>query len=163
MLFHQSLRNKIVSREQALEKTGPLRDAGKKIVFTNGCFDILHPGHVDYLSQARDKGDFLVLGLNTDDSVRRLQKAPERPVNPQEARALVLAGLAAVDLIVLFDEDTPEALIRFLKPDVLVKGDDYSVDRIAGAPFVIENGGQVLTIPFLEGYSTSKLIQRIKG
>ena len=163
MSFHQSLQNKIVTREKALDLLNNFRKEGKRIVFTNGCFDLLHPGHVDYLSQARDKGDLLVLGLNTDDSVRRLQKSPERPINNEKARALVLAGLAPVDLIVLFNEDTPEALIRFLKPDVLVKGDDYTVDKIAGAEFVLEQGGEVLTIPLLQGYSTSKIVSRIKS
>lgn len=163
MSFHQSLQNKIVTREKALDLLNNFRKEGKRIVFTNGCFDLLHPGHVDYLSQARDKGDLLVLGLNTDDSVRRLQKSPERPINNEKARALVLAGLAPVDLIVLFNEDTPETLIRFLKPDVLVKGDDYTVDKIAGASFVLEQGGEVLTIPLLQGYSTSKIVSRIKS
>src|SRR5688572_26819760 len=105
MSFHQQLKNKIVSVGQALEKLRPFRGSGKKIVFTNGCFDILHPGHVDYLSQARDLGDVLLLGLNTNDSVKRLNKAPNRPLNNEDARATVLAGLACVDMIVLFNED----------------------------------------------------------
>lgn len=138
-----------------------LRRSKKKIVFTNGCFDILHPGHVDYLSQARDLGDFLILGLNTDNSVKRLNKAPNRPINNEQTRALVLAGLASIDAIVLFDEETPYELIKLIKPDVLVKGDDYTVEKIVGYDVVKAQGGEVVTIPFLEGYSTTKLIQKI--
>lgn len=161
MSFHQQLKNKLVSKERALEQLKPLRLAVKKIVFTNGCFDILHPGHVDYLSQARDLGDFLVLGLNTDNSVKRLNKAPNRPINNEQTRALVLAGLACIDLIVLFDEETPYELIKFLQPNVLVKGDDYQVEKIVGYDVVKANGGEVVTIPFLAGYSTTKLIEKI--
>lgn len=161
MSFHQQLKNKCVTKENALEQLNQCRAAGKKIVFTNGCFDILHPGHVDYLSQARDLGDFLVLGLNTDNSVKRLNKAPNRPINNEQTRALVLAGLACIDLIVLFDEETPYELIKFLQPNVLVKGDDYQVEKIVGYDVVKANGGEVITIPFLEGYSTTKLIEKI--
>ncbi len=161
MSFHQQLRDKVVAKEKAAEKLQAMRDLGKKIVFTNGCFDILHPGHVDYLSQARDLGDVLVLGLNTDNSVRLLNKAPNRPINDEHTRALVLAGLASVDLIVFFDEETPYELIRFINPDVLVKGDDYQVERIVGFDIVKAAGGKVVTIPFLPGYSTTRLIQKI--
>ena len=163
MSFHQQLRDKVVAKEKAAEKLQAMRDLGKKIVFTNGCFDILHPGHVDYLSQARDLGDILVLGLNTDNSVRLLNKAPNRPINDEHTRALVLAGLASVDLIVLFDEETPYELIRFINPDVLVKGDDYQVERIVGFDIVKAAGGKVVTIPFLPGYSTTRLIQKIQS
>lgn len=138
-----------------------LRRSKKKIVFTNGCFDILHPGHVDYLSQARDLGDFLILGLNTDNSVKRLNKAPNRPINNEQTRAMVLAGLTSIDAIVLFDEETPYELIKLIKPDVLVKGDDYMVEKIVGYDVVKAQGGEVVTIPFLKGYSTTKLIQKI--
>lgn len=161
MSFHARLKEKITDRQEALKRLSELRSAGKKIVFTNGCFDILHPGHVDYLSQARDLGDVLVLGLNTDDSVKRLNKAPNRPVNDEQSRALVLAGLASIDLIIPFNEDTPYELISFLKPDVLVKGDDYQIERIVGYDVVTANGGKVVTIPFLQGYSTTRLIQKI--
>jgi len=161
MSFHQQLKDKLLSREQALKLRDGLRSAGKKVVFTNGCFDILHPGHVDYLSQARDRGDFLVLGLNTDNSVRQLNKAPNRPINQEQARAMVLAGLASIDAIVLFDEDTPYELISYLKPDVLVKGDDYAVEKIVGYDVVKANGGEVITIPFLQGFSTTGLIKKI--
>lgn len=161
MSFHQQLKNKIVSKEEALQKINAQKLNGKKIVFTNGCFDIIHPGHVDYLSQARDLGDFLILGLNTDNSVKRLNKAPNRPINNEHARASVLAALASIDLIVLFDEETPYELISYLKPDVLVKGNDYEVEKIVGYDVVIANGGKVITIPFLEGFSTTNLIKKI--
>jgi len=161
MSFHKLLKDKIVNREQALQSLKEFRKPGSKIVFTNGCFDILHPGHVDYLGQARDLGDVLVLGLNTDASVKRLNKAPNRPVNTEHARATVLAGLACIDLIVLFDEETPYELIKFLQPNVLVKGNDYKAESIVGYDIVKANGGQVVTIPMLEGYSTTKLIEKI--
>lgn len=162
MSFHRLLENKIMSAEQVLRLINGLRLTGRKIVFTNGCFDILHPGHVDYLSQARDLGNFLVLGLNTDASVKKLEKAPNRPLNDEKARAKVLAALGCVDAIVLFDEDTPYELIKYLKPDVLVKGDDYKPEQIAGYDVVTANGGKVTTIPILKGYSTTGLIERIK-
>ena len=130
-------------------------------MFTNGCFDILHPGHVDYLCHARDLGDFLVLGLNTDFSVKLLNKAPNRPINNESTRALVLAGLSCVDAIVLFNEQTPLELIRFLLPDVLVKGSDYAVEKIVGYDIVMNNGGSVKTVPMIEGYSTTKMIEKI--
>jgi rfaE bifunctional protein nucleotidyltransferase chain/domain len=161
MSFHKQLKHKIVSKQMALGRIIALRSAGKKIVFTNGCFDILHPGHVDYLAQARDFGDFLVLGLNTDASVRKLSKAPNRPVNHETTRALVLAGLASVDAIVLFEEETPYELIKFLQPDVLVKGNDYTIEQIAGHDIVQANGGKVITVPLLPGYSTTAIINKI--
>jgi rfaE bifunctional protein nucleotidyltransferase chain/domain len=163
MSFHQELKEKIVSKEKALEEVQGLHKEGKKVVFTNGCFDILHPGHVDYLSQARDQGDFLILGLNTDRSVRTLNKAPNRPINNEYSRAMVLGGLASINRIVLFDEETPYELIKFLSPDVLVKGDDYQVEKIVGYDVVSAKGGKVITIPFLQGYSTTGLIKKILG
>ncbi len=163
MSFHNQLQNKIVAKEDARRTINGLRLRGKKIVFTNGCFDILHPGHVDYLTKARDLGDFLVLGLNTDNSVRRLNKAPNRPINTEASRACVLAALMCVDLIILFDEETPLELITFLKPNVLVKGNDWKVEDIVGYDFIISNGGAVLNIPLLEGFSTTKLIEKING
>ncbi|MBO4645818.1 MAG: D-glycero-beta-D-manno-heptose 1-phosphate adenylyltransferase [Bacteroidales bacterium] len=129
------------------------------VVFTNGCFDLLHRGHVTYLAQARDLGDFLVVGLNSDSSVRRL-KGPGRPVNREADRALVLAALSSVDCVILFEEDTPEQLIRHIRPDILVKGGDYRICDIVGADFVTSNGGQVTTLPFVEGYSTTKTLQQ---
>lgn len=163
MSFHKQLSDKIITKEEALRRLDSIRKAGKKIVFTNGCFDILHPGHVDYLSQARDRGDFLLLGLNTDSSVRKLEKAPNRPVNNERTRALVLAGLACVDAIVLFDEETPYEIIKYLQPDVLVKGNDYAVESIVGYDVVKAKGGEVVTIPLLAGYSTTALIKKIAG
>ena len=161
MSFHNQLKEKIVSQDQALKELKTWREKNKKIVFTNGCFDIIHPGHIDYLSQARDLGDILVLGLNTDQSVRRLNKGSNRPINDERTRANVLAGLASVDLIVFFDEETPYNLIKLLQPNVLVKGKDYEVEKIIGFDILKENGGEVITIPFLEGYSTSSLIKKI--
>lgn len=161
MSFHNQLKEKVVSLDQALKNLKAWREKNKKIVFTNGCFDIVHPGHIDYLSQARDLGDILVLGLNTDQSVRRLNKGSNRPINDERTRAYVLAGLASVDLIVFFDEETPYNLIKLLQPNVLVKGKDYEVEKIIGFDILKENGGEVITIPFLEGYSTSRLIKKI--
>ena len=161
MSFHNQLKEKIVSQNQALKELKTWREKNKKIVFTNGCFDIIHPGHIDYLSQARDLGDILVLGLNTDQSVRRLNKGSNRPINDERTRAYVLAGLASVDLIVFFDEQTPYNLIKLLQPNVLVKGNDYEVEKIIGFDILKENGGEVITISFLEGYSTSSLIKKI--
>lgn len=133
----------------------------RKVVFTNGCFDILHYGHISYLAQARQLGDMLVVGLNSDASVRRL-KGPSRPVNPQEARAFVLSALEMVDYVVFFEEDTPYNIITRVKPDILVKGGDYEIDNIVGGDFVRSRGGQVLTIPFEEGFSTSSILDNLK-
>ena len=152
---------------------GKLRDRGRavawrasapgSVVFTNGVFDLLHPGHVELLEAARREGAALVVGVNTDASVRRLAKAPGRPVAGQDARARVVAGLEAVDCVVLFDEDTPLELIRTLAPDVLVKGADYSRDRIVGADWIEERGGRVVRVPLLAGYSTSALVERLRA
>lgn len=161
MSFHQALKQKIVSKETAKTLLEEKQKGHAKIVFTNGCFDILHPGHVDYLCQARDLGDFMVLGLNTDHSVRRLNKAPNRPINNEYTRATVLAGLACIDVIVYFDEETPYELIKFLQPDILVKGNDYKAEDIVGYDVVKARGGQIITIPMVEGYSTTKLIEKI--
>lgn len=163
MSFHSKLKDKIVSREDAARIVNGRRLRGNKIVFTNGCFDILHPGHVDYLNQARDLGTFMVLGLNTDHSVKRLNKAPNRPINPESARATVLAGLACIDLIVLFDEETPYELIKSIQPDVLVKGNDYKPEDVVGYDIVKARGGEVITIPLLEGFSTTALIKKINS
>lgn len=133
---------------------------GSKVVFTNGCFDILHRGHVEYLAKAADMGDVLVVGLNTDASVRRL-KGESRPVNNQEARALVLASLSFVDAVVLFDEDTPYELIKAVRPDVLVKGADYKPEEIVGYDIVTSYGGKVEVVDLVEGYSTTQLLSLI--
>ena len=137
------------------------RSQGLKIVFTNGCFDILHRGHVEYLSKAADMGDVLVVGLNTDASVKRL-KGEGRPVNNEEARALVLASLSFVDAVVLFDEETPYELIKVVRPDVLVKGADYKPEEIVGYDIVTFYGGKVETVPLVEGYSTTSIISNLK-
>mgnify|MGYP003864976375 CR=1 FL=1 len=139
-----------------------LRMAQKTIVFTNGCFDILHPGHIDYLSKAKKLGDILIIGLNDDQSVRTL-KGNSRPINPLKDRTAMLTALQSVDFVISFAEETPIRLIEKIKPDFLVKGGDYTKENIVGASFVEENGGQVEIIPFLEGYSSSRIIERIKS
>ena len=133
----------------------------KRIVFTNGCFDILHRGHVEYLAQAANHGDILVIGLNTDNSVSRI-KGPLRPVQDQYARAILLASLSFVSAVVLFDEDTPYDLIKKIQPDVLVKGSDYNAEDIVGYDIVKDKGGEVVTIDFIEGYSTTSIIEKLK-
>jgi len=137
-----------------------LRRAGKRIVFTNGVFDLLHPGHVRYLGAAKRLGDLLVVGINSDRSARRLEKGPGRPLVKQRDRAEVLAALEMVDFVVVFNEDTPFALIRALQPDVLVKGGDWTIDRIVGADIVQARGGTVKSLPVAKGYSTTKLLRR---
>jgi glycerol-3-phosphate cytidylyltransferase len=137
-----------------------LRKDGKRIVFTNGCFDIIHAGHVYYLNEAKKHGDVLILGLNSDESVRKL-KGPDRPVNSELDRAAVLLGLRSVDHLVIFGEETPYNLICEIMPDILVKGGDYTIDTIVGADIVKNNGGQVVVIPFLSGRSTSGIIAKI--
>ncbi len=163
MSFHNLLEKKLIPVEDITRFVNSRKLNGRRIVFTNGCFDILHPGHVDYLTQARDLGDILVLGLNSDDSVKRLNKGPERPINTQEARARVLAGLGCVDAIVYFNEDTPLELIKKVQPDFLVKGGDWKVEQIVGYDVVMANDGKVLTIPFLEGFSTTGLVNTLKA
>ncbi|MFH1853779.1 MAG: D-glycero-beta-D-manno-heptose 1-phosphate adenylyltransferase [Candidatus Omnitrophota bacterium] len=133
----------------------------EKIVFTNGCFDILHPGHVDYLSKAKALGDILIVGLNSDSSVRKL-KGKCRPITPQNDRARVLSALESVDFVVIFSEPTPIRLIKALRPDVLVKGGDWAVKDIVGADFVQSRGGTVKSLPYLKGYSTKSIINKIK-
>ena len=134
----------------------------EKLCFTNGCFDLLHPGHVQYLAEARALGDFLVVGLNSDASVARL-KGPGRPLQNEAARAAILLGLRSVDAVVCFHEDTPLELIRALQPDVLVKGGDYTPDTVVGRELVEAHGGKVILIPFLPGHSTSLITQRIRS
>ena len=133
------------------------------VVFTNGVFDLVHPGHVELLEKVRAEGDALVVGVNSDASVRRLGKGTERPLVPQAARARVLAGFAAVDCVVLFDEDTPLQLIQALTPDVLVKGADYTVDKIVGADIVQAGGGRVVRIPIVSGFSTTSIVERLRA
>lgn len=153
------IRQKIVSRDFFRENA--LKLHRQKIVFTNGCFDVLHYGHVRYLLEAKKLGDILVVGLNSDESVRRL-KGPTRPVNGEKERAFVLAALACIDYVVIFGEDTPKELIETVIPDVLVKGGDYDLSNIVGADFVTRNGGTVTTIPFVEGFSSTHIIEQLK-
>ncbi|MDI9858816.1 MULTISPECIES: D-glycero-beta-D-manno-heptose 1-phosphate adenylyltransferase [Bacteroidota] len=153
--------DKICTLEQAINQVEKWQSEGKKIVFTNGCFDIVHLGHIDYLEKARKLGDKLVLGLNTDASVNRL-KGPTRPVVNEYARSRMMAAFEFVDTVILFDEPTPLQVIEQVKPDILVKGDDYTVENIVGSDFVLAKGGEVKTISLVEGYSTTSLIQKIK-
>ena len=154
---------KVVELPALLRALEPLRVAEKIIVFTNGCYDILHPGHVDLLERARAMGDVLILGLNTDASVKRLGKGGDRPVNPYAVRAFTAAHLASVDYVTFFDEDTPLELIQALRPGILVKGGDWSPERIVGREVVEAEGGSVHSLPLLPGYSTTALIERIRS
>ena len=138
------------------------RGAGRSVVFTNGVFDILHPGHIRYLRDARALGGLLIVGLNSDRSARTLGKAPDRPINPEHERAEVLASLASVDAVVVFDEDTPHAIITALQPDILVKGADWSADAIVGRDVVEARGGRVVRIELAKGYSTTAIVDRIR-
>jgi len=153
--------SKIKSRQEIRQIVENLKKRSKKIVFTNGCFDLIHAGHVNYLRKAKDSGDILIVGLNSDESVKRL-KGNDRPLNLQQHRALVLSELISVDYIVIFEEDTPYDLINSIKPDVLVKGGDWQVKDIVGSELVLQNGGEVLSINYLSGFSTTRIINRIK-
>ena len=152
---------KIVTLPGAIEQRTHWKDQGEVVVFTNGCFDILHLGHIDYLEKARSQGTKLIVALNTDDSVRKL-KGPERPLNNEDARGRMIAALSFVDLVVYFSEETPYKLIKDLQPDILVKGSDYLTDDIVGAEIVKANGGKVLTIDLVKGFSTTELINKIR-
>ena len=149
-----------MSMEEAESFAQSLRQKGKKIIFTNGCFDILHAGHVEYLEAARDLGDKLIVGVNSDQSVKEL-KGKNRPLNKLEHRAKVLSSLKCVDAVVLFGEKTPIKLISAVKPDILVKGGDYKINEIVGYEEVIKSGGKVVTIPLVKGLSTTKIIQKM--
>ena len=153
---------KIVSIEAMIAERERLRGEGKRLVFTNGCFDLLHPGHVSYLKQARSLGDALVVGLNSDRSVREL-KGEGRPILNQQERAEVIAALEAVDYVTIFDEETPSVLIAAVLPDVLVKGGDWALAEIIGREEVEAAGGRVLSLPYIEGSSTTDIIERIKN
>ncbi|MDL2314670.1 D-glycero-beta-D-manno-heptose 1-phosphate adenylyltransferase [Bacteroidales bacterium OttesenSCG-928-C19] len=154
------IENKILQPETLSEKLAYWRFKGQKIVFTNGCFDLVHQGHIDYLSKARDLGDILIIGLNTDNSVRRL-KGSHRPINDERSRALILASFLFVDAVILFDEDTPYELIKKVQPDILVKGSDYKAEDIVGYDIVTAKGGKVETLDFLLGFSTSGIEKKI--
>ena len=134
----------------------------KKIVFTNGCFDILHKGHVSYLAEAKECGQLLVVGLNSDQSVKRLGKGEDRPINSEQDRKFVLENLRSVDFVEIFSEDTPLELIKMIKPSILVKGGDWKIDQIVGAKEVIQNGGEVFSLQFVDGYSTTSIIHKIQ-
>jgi len=152
----------VPSVAEARERIAAARAAGARIVMTNGVYDLLHPGHVRYLQAARAEGDFLVVAVNSDRSVRAI-KGPPRPILPEQERAEVIAALACVEAVVLFDEDTPAAIIEALQPDVLVKGADWAADRIVGRETVERRGGQVVRIPVEQGYSTTAMIEKIRG
>jgi rfaE bifunctional protein nucleotidyltransferase chain/domain len=167
----KTITNKIVSFDQLGKLSKKLKSEGRKVVFTNGCFDILHKGHVEYLAQAADQGDVLVLGLNSDDSVKRQGKGEDRPINKIDARQTVLASLFFIDFVVEFDDNTPIALIEIIKPDVLIKGGDYDpleTDKskktyIVGKDVVEVNGGKVDVINLVDGFSTTGLINTMKN
>lgn len=156
-----AIANKLLTLPEAIDRVKAWKAAGEKIVFTNGVFDLVHTGHITYLSKAAECGDRLIIGLNSDASVKRL-KGPERPVNDQGSRALLLAAMLFVDLVVVFEEDTPANLINNLMPDVLIKGGDYTIDNIVGAKEVMANGGEVKTINFVDGFSSTSIINKIR-
>ncbi len=151
-----------ISLQQAKKQVRQWKNEGRKIVFTNGCFDLLHPGHIAYLDRAAELGDVLIIGLNDDDSIRRL-KGESRPIIPLQDRAIMLAALRAVDLVVPFAEDTPLNLITTMMPDILIKGGDYQPDDIVGAKEIRQSGGEVIVMPFIDGHSSTNLIQRIQA
>lgn len=164
------IEDKIVSTEVAIQRINTWKLKGNKVVFTNGCFDILHKGHVSYLAQAADLGTKMVVALNTDDSVKRLGKGDERPINSEDARLLVLASLGFIDMVVLFNEDTPFDVIEKLNPDVLVKGADYDPNEtdasskkfIVGSDIVRKSGGEVKVISLVDGFSTTGIVNKLK-
>lgn len=155
------IKSKILNYENLNIHLNVWRFKGQKIVFTNGCFDVLHHGHIIYLSRAKDLGHKLIIGLNSDPSVTRL-KGEGRPVNHQDSRAISLAALRFIDAVILFDEDTPYELIKRVQPDILVKGSDYAPEDIVGGDIVLEKGGEIHTIDFVEGYSTTNIINKLK-
>ena len=152
----------VLGRQEAIEYVTRLRERGLSVVFTNGVFDLLHPGHVRYLQDAKKLGDVLIVAVNSDRSVRALGKNGNRPINPETERAEVIAALASVDAAVIFDEETPHEIVAALQPDVLVKGADWAEGTIVGADFVQARGGKVVRIPLAEGYSTSTLIEKVR-
>ncbi len=157
-----AIEHKIFTLPQMLAQIASWRVTNKTIAFTNGCFDILHEGHIFSLCAAAKEADYLIVGLNSDHSTQRL-KGPERPVNKEKSRALMMASLVMVDAVVLFEEDTPLEIITAIEPDILVKGGDYTVEQVVGAKEVLAKGGQVLINPIIEGFSTTGIIQKIKS
>jgi rfaE bifunctional protein nucleotidyltransferase chain/domain len=158
----QIVKNKIVHQDELRFILSRWELKGEKTVFTNGCFDILHQGHVDYLSKAADLGTKLIVGVNSDDSVKRLGKDKNRPIQDENSRSIIIAALHFVDLVIIFNEDTPIELINIVNPKVLVKGSDYEIKDIVGHEFVLGNGGVVKTIDFLEGFSTTKIVEKAR-
>jgi len=152
---------KIWTWDQAKEQIAQFRAVGKKMVFTNGCFDILHAGHVHYLEAASQLGDGLLVALNTDESVQRLEKSPARPLQSSNSRSRVMAALGFVTGVVLFNEDTPKEIIEYITPHILVKGADYAIENIVGADWVLQHGGEVKTLEFVPGYSTTQIEKKI--
>lgn len=167
----EQVKHKVVSVQEMKERIQEWKNSGEKVVFTNGCFDILHEGHVTYLAKAADFGSKLIIAINTDASVKRQGKGEERPINPESSRALILASLGFVDGVVFFDEDTPVSVIELLKPDVLVKGADYDADEkdpsgkkyIVGRETILANGGEVKTVALVEGFSTTNIVKKLKS
>ena len=157
-----AIEKKIMTVDQAKLMMAALKVTGKKVSFTNGCFDIIHPGHLFSLKQAAAEADYLIVGLNSDASARKL-KGPSRPINNTESRALVLANLIVVDAVIVFEEETPLELIKAILPDVMVKGGDYTTNQVVGGKEVIANGGKVIINPIVEGFSTTGLIEKMKG
>ena len=161
-MHHQHISNKIFTSKTLAEQLEKWKQNNQKVVFTNGCFDILHRGHVDYLAKAADLGDKLIIGVNTDASVSKL-KGLNRPIQDEDSRMHILASLECVDAVILFDEETPYELIKFVQPDILVKGSDYKPENIVGYDIVTAKGGEVKTIDFIPGYSTSLIEKKIKN
>ncbi|MNJ83952.1 Bifunctional protein HldE [compost metagenome] len=167
----EQIRSKITSLDEMTNRIQDWKKAGEKVVFTNGCFDILHEGHVTYLAKSADFGSKLIIAINTDASVKRQGKGEERPINPEASRALILAALEFVDGVVFFDEDTPVSVIETLKPGVLVKGADYDADEtdssskkyIVGREVILANGGEVKTVSLVEGFSTTNIVKKLKA
>lgn len=167
----EQIKSKVTSLDEMSNRILEWKHAGEKVVFTNGCFDILHEGHVTYLAKAADFGTKLIIAINTDASVKRQGKGEERPINPESSRALILASLEFVDGVVFFDEDTPVSVIESLKPDVLVKGADYDADEqdpsnkkyIVGREAILANGGEVKTVALVQGFSTTNIVKKLKA
>lgn len=159
----EAIKNKILNSGNLENYLSVCRFKSKRIVFTNGVFDLLHLGHIDYLSKAKDLGDILIIGVNTDESAKRLGKGNNRPITDEISRSTIIASLAFVDAVVLFNEDTPYELIKTIQPDILVKGADYKPDEIVGYDVVTAKGGKIETIEFLSGYSTTSIENKIKG
>jgi len=153
--------NKIIAAQDLKQRLGNWKQEGKKIVFTNGCFDLVHLGHIQYLQEAKKQGDILIVGLNSDSSVNKI-KGKGRPILDQNSRSEILAAFEFVDVVTLFDQDTPLELIEQLVPDVLIKGSDYLAENIVGSEIVLNSGGEVVTIDLVEGYSTSNIIKKVK-